>query len=99
MNPLEIVDKAISELKLQKRLIKRQYGIYDPTLYRAWVEAVIPTLLPVLEKTRDSLYNGEPEANLAEEILLASKIIGHQMTVENRKIKTSMDYRKAKNLT
>ena len=96
MNNTQIVEAAIQELKLQKRLIKRQYGRHDPTLYRAWVENMIPVMLPILEKTLNSLKWGIKETELTEEIAFAAKIIGHDLKEENRKQQTHADWRKAK---
>ena len=96
MNSIEIVEAAIKELKLQKTLIKKQHGIHDRTFYRAWVQNLIPHMLPVLEKTLESLKWGVKDETLIEEISFAAKIIGHDMKEENRSQQTYNDYKKAK---
>jgi len=48
------VTEAIQELKLQRRLIKKAWT-HDPTLYRSWVAAVIPSLIALLEDAEDVL--------------------------------------------
>lgn len=98
MNSIEIVESAVKELKLQKRLIKNQHGRHDPTFYRAWVENMIPVMLPILEKTLNSLKWGIKETELAEEIAFAANIIGHDLKEENRKQQTHADWRKAKGI-
>ena len=96
MNSIEIVEAAIKELKLQKRLIKKQHGIHDRTLYRAWVENTIPYMLPILEKTLNALQWGTKEESLVEEISFAAKIIGHDLKEESRKVQTQKSYIQAK---
>lgn len=99
MNSIEIVESAIKELKLQKRLIKNQHGRHDPTFYRAWVQNTIPYMLPILEKTVNALKWGTKDSELIEEIAFAAKIIGHDLKEENRKQQTSADWRKARGLS
>lgn len=99
MNSIQIVEEAIKELKLQKRLIKKQHGRHDPTYYRAWVQNTIPYMLPILEKTLNALQWGAKDSELIEEICFAAKITGHDLKEENRIIQTREDYKKAKGLT
>ena len=53
-------------------------------------------MLPVLEKTLESLKWGVKDETLIEEISFAAKIIGHDMKEENRSQQTYNDYKKAK---
>ena len=99
MDSIEVVEEAVKELKMQQRLIKKQRHLHDPTLYRMWVAAVIPSLIPVLEKALESLKWGESEANLIEEILLSYKIIGHKMQINGKTITNAEQYDKAVSLS
>lgn len=79
MTNLEIVRAAIKELKLQKKMIKRSHH-YDPTLYRAWVAAVIPSLLGVLKVAESALEvctHPEDIACWDEQVALAKAILGN----------------------
>lgn len=49
MTNVELLEAAIKELKLQKKLIRKAFT-HDPTLYRAWVGAVLPSLKAVIEQ-------------------------------------------------
>jgi hypothetical protein len=68
MTDLELLEAAIKELKLQKRLIKKAVT-HDPTLYRAWVSAVLPSLVSILtEAVQDEKHGwgaSFPELGLA----------------------------------
>lgn len=99
MNSIQIVEEAIKELKLQKRLIRQQHGRHDPTYYRAWVQNTIPYMLPILEKTLNALKWGTKDSDLIEEICFAAKITGYDLKEENRRQQTNNDYKKAKGLT
>lgn len=88
MNETEIVEEAIKELKLQKRLIRRQYGVYDPTFYRAWVQNTIPFMLPILQKTLTALQNNCDPEKYKEEISFAAAIIGDSLDTENLRKQT-----------
>lgn len=88
MDSKEIVAEAIKELKLQRRLIRNQYGVYDPTLYRAWVQNTIPTMLPILQKTLKALENNVNPEEYKEEINFAATIIGVSLEKENLRKQT-----------
>jgi len=78
MTNLEFVRAAIKELKLQKRMIKRSHQ-YDPTLYRSWVAAVIPSLLGILKEAELALQvctHPEDIACWDEQVALAKAILG-----------------------
>lgn len=88
MQSIEIIEKAIKELKLQKRLIRRQYGVYDPTFYRAWVQNTIPTMIPILQKTLQALQENANPEDYKEEISFASAIISDSLEEENLRKQT-----------
>ena len=98
MNSIQIVEAAIKELNLQKRLIRKQHYRHDPTFYRAWVEHTIPYMIPILEKALNGLQWGAKDEEYIEEICLATKIIGHDLKEENRIAQTRENYMKAKGL-
>jgi len=75
---LTFVKEAIAELKLQKRLIKKAWT-HDPTLYRSWVQAVIPSLIKILKDTEEALAvctHPEDIAYWDNQVALAKSILG-----------------------
>jgi hypothetical protein len=75
---VSVVTKAIQELKLQRRLIKNAWT-HDLTLYRAWVAAVIPSLIGILEVAESALEvctHPEDIACWDEQVALAKAILG-----------------------
>jgi hypothetical protein len=78
MNSLEIVEEALVELKMQKRLIKRAF-VYDPTLYRSWVQAVLPSLTELLKDAKSALEGCTHPEDIAvwdNHVALAKAILG-----------------------
>ena len=78
MTDVELLEAAIKELKLQKKMIKRSHH-YDPTLYRSWVAAIIPSLLEVLKVAESALKSCTHPEDIAcwdEQVALAKAILG-----------------------
>jgi 3'-phosphoadenosine 5'-phosphosulfate sulfotransferase len=87
VDSVTILRKAIDELRLQVKLIRKQQTfLHDNTLYREWVKVVLPSMIALLERAYGAAKLGISDNLIEEELVLAGKIIGKDALLDSRKL-------------